>query len=210
MTKYIITSLALVGVVAAVGAISSSATVFGGVGNSGNGDKSVNTVLNTNTNKVKVNQFNSAFQMNNVGNDVNSGGNTASKNTGAVGGFSDPSINTSSAKAGVGIANTANHNAAAVANCGCDNGVVSAGNTGNGNKSVNTVVVTNTDKTKVNQTNVAVQVNNVSNNVNSGNNKANSNTGGDVNINTGNAESSTVINNSANSNEAVVGGGLVF
>lgn len=206
MKKYIIATIALVGVVAAAGAVSTNAAV----GNSSNGNKTINTVLFSTSNTTKHNQSNSAFQSNAVISNINSGGNQAGKNTGAVGVMSDPSIKTGQAISGVGITNSANQNAAAVVNCGCEGGVEGASNVGNGSKSVNTVIVSDKTKTVVNQVNQSVQVNKVINNVNSGGNKANSNTGGDVNIKTGSASSTTVIENTANSNEAVIGGSLLF
>ncbi|MDQ3099548.1 MAG: hypothetical protein M3Q44_07440 [bacterium] len=210
MTKYLIATIILVGVVAGAGAVSSSASSYGGsvggVGNSGNGSSSYNVVSSHTTKKVSVTQYNSAFQANGVSNTINSGGNKANKNTGG----DEVSVQTGTATAGVGIENTANQNAAAVQNCGCADGAVSASNKGNGYESYNKVKVSNTNKTSVNQANLAVQVNEVSNNVNTGNNQANSNTGADVHVGTGGAGSTTIISNTANSNQAVVGGGFVF
>lgn len=75
---------------------------------------------------------------------------------------------------------------------------------GNGSLSVNTANVNETNVTTVSQTNNAVVSNNVSSNANSGGNSANFNTGGDVNVVSGAAKSSTEVTNALNTNNAQI------
>jgi len=76
--------------------------------------------------------------------------------------------------------------------------------TGNGSDSTNTTAVANTNVTTVVQSNTANINNNVSSSSNTGNNDANDNTGGDVNIDTGDATTDVSVTNVANSNAASV------
>lgn len=76
--------------------------------------------------------------------------------------------------------------------------------TGNGSLSVNTANVTEANVTTVSQNNTAVVSNNVSSNANSGGNSANFNTGGDVNVVSGAAKSSTEVTNALNTNNAQI------
>lgn len=79
--------------------------------------------------------------------------------------------------------------------------------TGNGADSHNTANVDVSNTTAVSQSNNADIQNNVTINANSGNNTANKNTGGDTSISTGDANVSSSVSNSANSNVASVGCG---
>lgn len=79
--------------------------------------------------------------------------------------------------------------------------------TGNGADSSNTANVDVSNSTAVSQTNNADIQNNVTINANSGNNTADKNTGGDTSITTGDANVSSSVSNSANSNVASVGCG---
>lgn len=73
---------------------------------------------------------------------------------------------------------------------------------GNGMNSNNTVVVTNSNVTTVNQTNHSLIVNGISAVSNSGGNTANGNTGDDVNVTSGNATTNVTVNNTGPSNDA--------
>jgi len=75
---------------------------------------------------------------------------------------------------------------------------------GNGAGSDNWVTLNQTSNTSVNQNNVANVTNNVDANAKTGGNDANFNTGGDVTIDTGKAESNVDISNTLNSNSAEV------
>lgn len=79
--------------------------------------------------------------------------------------------------------------------------------TGNGADSNNTANVDVSNSTTVTQSNNADIQNNVSISTNSGNNTASKNTGGDTSITTGDANVSSSVSNSANSNVAAVGCG---
>lgn len=70
--------------------------------------------------------------------------------------------------------------------------------TGNGSESVNTVVVSETTQTKVEQTNEANVVNNVSTESKTGNNDASFNTTGNTMVQTGDAVQQTQVTNSMN------------
>lgn len=76
---------------------------------------------------------------------------------------------------------------------------------GNGADSNNTVDVTNSQKSKVKQTNNTTLNTVVTVDQNTGGNKANKNTGGDTDIDTGNATSDVTVEVTGNSNEANTG-----
>lgn len=72
---------------------------------------------------------------------------------------------------------------------------------GNGEGSSNEVSISSTQSTNVQQTNEANVQNNVENDINTGNNETNNNTG-DASIQTGDANSSVIVNNELNANFA--------
>lgn len=74
---------------------------------------------------------------------------------------------------------------------------------GNGYKSTNKVVVKNTKKTKVSQTNTSVVSNSVGVTQNTGGNKANGNTGGDVTVTSGEASATVSVTNTTGGNNLV-------
>lgn len=74
----------------------------------------------------------------------------------------------------------------------------------NGADSDNNVTLNNSNTTTISQSNETVIVNSVQASSNTGNNDANQNSGGDVRINTGNAETKVKIENSGSSNHADV------
>ncbi len=76
--------------------------------------------------------------------------------------------------------------------------------TGNGSNSDNTSNIDVTKTTTVTQNNTAKVENDIDAKANTGGNDADDNTGGDVNIDTGNAEAAVVVENQLNSNEASV------
>jgi hypothetical protein len=75
---------------------------------------------------------------------------------------------------------------------------------GNGSRSSNGVFVSNTNTTSLSQVNRTDVSNDVNISNNTGGNRANGNTGGDVSINTGNAEAAVEIHNMAGSNVASI------
>ncbi len=75
---------------------------------------------------------------------------------------------------------------------------------GNGSGSDNDIVVESTNTTTVNQNNTANVTNNIKTKADTGDNKANYNTGGNVEISTGNAGVTASVSNNLNSNVAEV------
>ena len=84
--------------------------------------------------------------------------------------------------------------------------VVSPAEAGYRHRGGNSIEIKKVCKTEVTQTNVSTIVNNVGVVTNTGGNKANGNTGGNVNVTSGNATSTVTINNVSGGNFAVVSG----
>lgn len=169
----------------------------------GNGDSSNNTANVTRDSDTTVVQNNDANITNNV--DVNSstGYNDANRNTGG-----DVTIDTGNATANVTISNQANANSADVQGCGaCAGGDVTVNITKNGVDSVNDVDVRSYTDTGVYQDNHAHIDNDVDVDAKTGGNDADRNTGGNVEITTGDADTTVNLSTAANVNHAVVGGG---
>lgn len=169
----------------------------------GNGDSSNNTANVTRDSDTTVVQNNDAHITNNV--DVNSstGNNSASRNTGG-----DVTIETGNATANVTISNQANANHADVQGCGaCAGGDTTVNITNNGVNSDNDVDVDQYNDTGVYQDNHAHIDNDVDVDAKTGGNDANRNTGGNVEITTGDADTTVNLSTTANVNHAMVGGG---
>ncbi len=194
LTTAVSTAALLTGSVASV-AFGTTVTV------TGNGADSNNTAnVNVTTSKT-IYQTNTADIQNNVTINANSGDNSANKNTGG-----DVSIDTGDANVSSSVSNSANSNAASLSCGGC------AGDTdvkisGNGADSDNDANVTVKNSTRVIQANDADVRNNVKVDANTGDNKANKNTGGDVSIETGDADVTVDVTNAVNQNVAKIGGG---
>ncbi len=198
MTKQIATGIATVSLLLnAVAPVFASTTLE----ISGNGADSANTTQVSVSQTTVVSQTNEANISNDVNANANSGGNSASRNTGG-----DVSVDTGNATTLVGISNTANSNVADVENCDCalDAEVLISGN---GAGSDNEALLGLLSSTIVAQSNKADIDNKVNADATTGDNRANRNTGGDVEIFTGNAAAEVEILNEANSNSARVGGG---
>ena len=148
-----------------------------------------------------IEQTNEANISNNVAVELNTGDNEANDNTGG-----DVEIDTGNAEAngGVTISNAVNSNVAVVG--GGDGNSLTAVISGNGSDSDNQIDVEIVSLTLVSQENLANIENDVEIFANTGNNEANDNTGGDVEIDTGNAEAEVEISNLANFNGAEVDG----
>jgi len=176
---------------------------------SGNGSDSNNDANIDINNATQVNQSNTANVSNNVNASANTGGNDAKDNTG--GGVS---IDTGDAEASATVVNTVNSNEAVVEDCGGCPGDLSVVISGNGSDSHNEVDVDvnkshskNPEPNKwIQQTNTANVTNDVNVKANSGYNDAEDNTGGDVEINTGEATAEAVVVNQLNANVAWLGG----
>src|SRR3990170_513335 len=131
--------------------------------------------------------------------DSDTGKNDANANTGG-----SVSITTGNADTTVAVANTANKNVATVGNGSGNGGSLSVVISGNGYKSTNLVNVALASTTGVQQNNRANITNDVDVDADTGKNDANKNTGGDVEILTGNADADVDVSNLANFNFADV------
>lgn len=151
---------------------------------SGNGAGSTNKVKIKNKKKVKVVQSNTAVVFNLTGVFQNTGDNEANDNTGGT-------VNVNSGKAESNVANntTTGSNNATLNGCVCDNPVNTVDVMDNGADSTNIVKITNKSKFKARQTNETFVVNETLVEQNTGGNWANDNTGGDVTVDSGDAES---------------------
>lgn len=166
---------------------------------SGNGSGSVNYGTVTETSTTTVTQGNTANVTNNVDADANTGENSANYNTGG-----GTVVSTGDAGTNVSVANNLNSNAAHV-DC-CDNsGGTDVTINGNGSFSQNTVELTDTSTTKLDQDNRATVTNTVDSDTTTGENGAKLNTGGDVVVLTGKASTDVSVSTTANSNVATVG-----
>ena len=165
---------------------------------SGNGADSDNTATVVQVNETGVFQLNNAEIRNDVSVSANSGGNDANNNTGG-----DVSIDTGNATSDTTISNTANANVADVS--GCCPGDVDVKISGNGANSDNNAKVKVKSETLVVQENNASVANFVTAKLNTGKNDANNNTGGDVDIDTGNAKADVTLSTKVNKNVAKVG-----
>ncbi len=173
---------------------------------SGNGTKSDNDVVLNQDSKVAVYQDNKADIKNDIDAKSDTGKNDANRNTGGT-----VSVFTGDATTKVDVNNTANANWAKV---GGDpksgSGLVDVRILGNGSDSDNDVDLTLTHATVLTQDNSARIKNDIDANSNTGKNDANRNTGGDVLIDTGNANTDVKVDNQVNFNWADVDCGCLL
>jgi len=165
-----------------------------------NGSSSDNTANVNTESTTTVVQNNTANVSNNVDANATTGGNDANDNTGG-----DVVISTGDADTSVDVSTAVNANQADVDQCNCDNDadvLIS----GNGYNSDNDVKLKTSNDVSVFQDNTAKISNDIDANAKTGNNDANRNTGGDVLVFTGDAQSSVNVDNKANANIAKVGG----
>lgn len=162
---------------------------------SGNGENSSNTVTINNVCTASVTQKNKTYVNVNATVIASTGGNEASGNTG---GNVDITTGTATSAVDVTVGGSSN-SADAPGCCGCISGVdvtISENGVGSNNDSttnnVNTTSVKQKNKTKVK---VKAKVKSKT-----GKNKANGNTGGDVGINSGNADATTSVTVDPSSN----------
>jgi hypothetical protein len=167
---------------------------------SGNGSDSSNAVNTTTSNTTTVTQHNTATVANTVTASGNTGNNNANENTGG-----STAVMTGGATTKVSIDNTLNKNVASVPTASAD--PVNLNVMNNGSDSLNNIINSQTGNTVVEQDNVANVANTVNANAKTGSNNTNKNTGGDVSVMTGNADTLVGISTSANSNTAAVGNG---
>lgn len=195
LTTAVSTAALLTGSVASVAFGTTTVTI------SGNGADSDNTAdVSVNTSKT-IQQINTADIQNNVKINADSGNNEANKNTGG-----DVSISTGDANVSSSVSNSANSNAASLGCGGCVGGL-NVKISGNGADSNNDAKVKVNSNLNVYQVNDADVNNNISVDANTGGNEAEKNTGGDVEIKTGDADVTVDVENAVNQNVANVGGG---
>jgi len=171
---------------------------------SGNGSDSYNKAEVDVEQTTVVEQSNEANIQNTVNASANSGYNDANRNTGG-----EVSVDTGDATTSVGVTNVVNKNEAEVECCQGDVDVLISGN---GDNSTNKVDLDVNHSRRddpgvyVYQDNEAKIDNDVDADSNTGKNDANRNTGSDVSITTGKADTSVDILNQANGNSALVKG----
>lgn len=164
---------------------------------SGNGAKSDNAVDLTQATNTIIDQDNQANVTNNVDSSAKTGKNDANGNTGG-----DVTIYTGDAYADSSVSTVANVNSARVKGGHGSNPSASFLITGNGYGSDNYILAALASNTIVDQDNNANITNNVDADAKTGKNDANYNTGGDVMIDTGNADADVIVDNSVNFNFA--------
>jgi len=167
---------------------------------SGNGAETDNDINLSQTTTTTVVQNNVANISNNVDADAETGENDQNYNTGGP-----VSLTTGDATTGVAISNTANSNVAEVSGC-CDVDV-DVEISDNGYKSDNTANLKLDNSTALFQNNYAYIKNEVDAESETGENDQNYNTGGPVSMETGDADTTVLIANKANSNWAKIGDG---
>ena len=169
---------------------------------SGNGSDTTNKAYVDVDQTTSVDQSNTANIENNVHASADSGKNDANRNTGG-----SVLVDTGDASTTVGVTNTVNNNVAEVACCEGDVDVLISENGDDSYNKVDLDVNQSGDSgTWVTQTNRADIDNDVYADSNTGKNDANRNTGGDVEVLTGNATTTVDIVNQANGNSATVSG----
>lgn len=162
---------------------------------SGNGTDSDNDLRLGLKNEANLLQGNNAVVINSVDVDADTGRNDAEDNTGG-----EVSIKTGNAEVGVGLSTTLNANSALISGDG--GGSLAAIISGNGSDSDNDLDVDLKNEVNLTQGNRAFVLNDVYVDADTGRNDAEDNTGGDVEINTGDAEALVLVDNMANFNWA--------
>ena len=162
-----------------------------------NGNNSDNTINITQNVTLTLSQTNTANINNTINARANTGGNRANNNTN-----SDINIDTGNATANADATNTGGGN---TLNVTLPGGNVNQDITGNGNNSTSLVkVVNNTTLTGSGQSNTCNGDNKVRRRARTGRNRANNNTGGTINIPTGNATTNGTATNTCGSNSATI------
>ena len=167
---------------------------------SGNGSDSNNDAKLELQKSTSVVQNNTANVSNKVDVKASTGGNSAEDNTGG-----DVKISTGDSAVGVAVKNMLNSNSASV-DC-CANGDTDVEISGNGSDSDNDVELDMDSSNGIFQDNYGKISNDLNVDAKTGDNETDDNTGGDVEIETGDSEVSLGILNMLNSNMARIGGG---
>ena len=170
----------------------------------GNGTHSDNDVDLDQNSTINVFQDNYAYVKNDIDAEAETGENDANDNTGG-----SVSIDTGDAETNVEVSNTANANWAKVGGDGAQ-GELSARIVGNGSNSDNYIDLDLDSAILLKQDNDASLENKVKAEAETGENDANDNTGGDVSIDTGDAETDVSVDNLVNFNWADVDCGCLL
>jgi len=177
-----------------------AATTFEISGNTNDGN---NTTSVGTTNTTSVTQSNNANVNNNIQATANTGNNDANRNAGG-----EVNVGTGNATVTTTVENDLNHNSADVESCGgCGFGDLEVKISGNTNEGDNEANVAGVQQTIVSQNNNADVNNNINSSAKTGYNNTNRNAGGDVSVETGNAEVTTEVTTVANTNSAQIAGG---
>lgn len=168
---------------------------------SGNGSGSINNIYIKNKSDCKVYQKNSTAVLTEIQSSASTGGNTANGNTGG-----DVTIDTGNATSTVGVSVEGGSNTASNPCCctcdGCESQPAeqTALISGNGESSINSVTLKKKKSSEVKQKNKTEVLTGVLSKAKTGRNKAKNNTGGTVDVLTGNAESTVDVLVTAPSN----------
>ena len=159
-----------------------------------NGAGSINSIYIKHKNKCSVYQKNSTTVLTEIESSASTGGNKANGNTGA-----DVTIDTGNATSTVGVSVEGGSNTATDPCCcqceRCDSQWVEHGAliSGNGESSINSVTLKKEKTSKVKQKNKTEVLTGVLSKAKTGKNKAKNNTGGTVDVFTGNAVSTVTV-----------------
>lgn len=168
---------------------------------SGNGSDSINNISIESKNECNVSQKNTTSILTEIESSASTGGNTANGNTGA-----DVTIDTGNATSTVGVSVEGGSNTATNPCCcqsnGCDSQPAeqTALISGNGESSINSVTLKKKKTSEVKQKNRTEVLTGVLSKAKTGKNKAKNNTGGTVDVTTGNAVSTVDVSVTAPSN----------
>jgi hypothetical protein len=190
LTSGFVTAALVAGVVAPAGAMAATNVTI-----SGNGADSYNKVKVKNVKKTSVKQKNTANVSNTIGVNQNTGGNKANKNTGG-----DVTVTSGNATATVSVTNMTGGNYLAWdSECGCITDTT-VDIKDNGADSVNKANIVNYSSTKVYQGNSATITNSIGVSQTTGDNSANKNTGGSVDVMSGDAHAEITVENTTGDN----------
>lgn len=154
----------------------------------GNGADSVNKIETENKTETTVSQTNTTVAGTFIVASSNSGGNSASYNTGG-----DVSIETGKAVTKVGVTVTGGNNEATIADCGCPEGDDENTIKNNGADSYNSVKNKKSKKTNVGQSGETAALTGAFAFSDSGNNKSNKNTDGSTSVKTKTSKTSVKV-----------------
>ena len=158
-----------------------------------NGNNSTNTSTILITQVTTLTQTNTSIFTNDLDLSGRTGNNTASNNTGA-----DVTIDTGNVTNTHDITNTGGGNSATITKTPPDPGSIVISDNGNGSSNGSTY--TNPDTTTATQGNTCIKTNTVKKKGRTGRNRARNNTGGTVDVTTGNVNNTGSTTNTCNSN----------